>query len=52
MGRECSTNEGEKEHIQVVAGIKRRNPLETPRPRRVDNFGEVGWGGLNWICLA
>jgi hypothetical protein len=33
-----------------------KTPLRRPRHRCVDNIkmdlGEIGWGGVDWICLA
>jgi hypothetical protein len=53
MGGSCSTN-GEKRNVYRLLVGKRL--LGRPRRRWVDNirvdFGEVGWGGVDWIGLA
>jgi hypothetical protein len=40
----------------LVGKPEGRRPLGRPRRRWVDNIrmdlGEVGWGGVDWICLA
>jgi hypothetical protein len=57
MGRPCSTN-GEKRNAYrlLIEEPERKRPLGRPRRRWVDNIkmdlGEVGWGDVDWICLA
>jgi hypothetical protein len=40
----------------LVGKPEGKSPLGRPRHRRVDNIrmdlGEVGWGDVDWICLA
>jgi hypothetical protein len=40
----------------LVRTPERTRQLGRPRCRWVDNIkiglGEIGWGGLDWICLA
>jgi hypothetical protein len=40
----------------LVGKLEGRRPLGRPRHRWVDNIridlGEVGWGDVDWICLA
>jgi hypothetical protein len=40
----------------LVGKPEGRRPLGRPRRRWVDtiriDFGEVGWGDVDWICLA
>jgi hypothetical protein len=40
----------------LVGKPEGKKPLERPRRRWVDNIkrdlGEVGWGNVDWICLA
>jgi hypothetical protein len=49
---------GEKRnaYILLVGKPEGKRPLESPRRRWVDNIrmdlGEVGWGDVDWICLA
>jgi hypothetical protein len=57
MGRACNMNGGEEECIKDIGGKARgKEPLGKPRHRSVDNFKmdlrEIGWGGMDWICLA
>jgi hypothetical protein len=56
MDRACSTNGGEEECVYDVDWKARRRPLGRPRCRCVDNIkmdlGEIGCGGMDWICLA
>jgi hypothetical protein len=52
MGGACSTNGGEKEHVEVFAGKARgQEPLRRPKRRWADNItmhlGEVGWGDVD-----
>jgi hypothetical protein len=57
MGGSCSTN-GEKRNAYrlLVEKPEGKRPLGRPRRRWVDNirmdFGKVGWGDVDWICLA
>jgi hypothetical protein len=57
MGGACSTN-GEKRNAYrlLVGKPEGRRPLGRPRRMWVDNIrmdlGEVGWGDVDWICLA
>jgi hypothetical protein len=49
---------GEKRNAYrlLVGKPEGKRPLGRPRRRRVDNIrkdlGEVGWGDVDWICLA
>jgi hypothetical protein len=40
----------------LVGKLEGKRPLGRPRRRWVDNIKmdlvEIGWGGLDWICLA
>jgi hypothetical protein len=40
----------------LVGKPEEKRPLGRPRPRWEDNIKmdlqEVGWGGMDWICLA
>jgi hypothetical protein len=40
---------------RILVGRPERRPLERPRRRWEDNIQmdlqEVGWGGMDWICL-
>jgi hypothetical protein len=40
----------------LVEKPEEKGPLERPRRRWVDyikmDLGELGWGGVDWICLA
>jgi hypothetical protein len=57
MGGACSTSE-RKQSVQVIGVGKPegKRPLGRPRHRWVGNikmdFGEIGWGGVDWIGLA
>jgi hypothetical protein len=57
MGGACSMN-GEKGNVyRMLAGKPEgKSPLRRPRRRWVDNIrlelGRVGWGEMDWICLA
>jgi hypothetical protein len=57
MGGPCSTN-GDKRNVYrlLVGKPEGKRPLGRPRRRWVDNIrrdlGEVGWGDVDWICLA
>jgi hypothetical protein len=57
MSRPCSTN-GEKRNSYRIFMVKSegKRPPGKPGRRWVDNirmdFGEVGWGDLDWIGLA
>jgi hypothetical protein len=57
MGGPCSTN-GEKmsAYKLLVGKPEGKRPLGRPRRRWVDNIRldlrEVGWGDVDWICLA
>jgi hypothetical protein len=57
MGRPCSTN-GEKSNAYrlLVRKPDGKRPLGRHRRRWVDkirmDLGEVGWGDVDWICLA
>jgi hypothetical protein len=57
MGGACSTNGKEKNVYRLLVGEPDvRRPLGRPRRRWMDNimmdFGEIGWGGVDWIGLA
>jgi hypothetical protein len=49
---------GEKRNVcRILVGKPEgKRPLETPRPRWVDNIKmdlrETGWGGMDWIDLT
>jgi hypothetical protein len=49
---------GEKRNsCKLLVGMsERKRPVGRPRRRRVDNIkmglGEVGWDGLDWVCMA
>jgi hypothetical protein len=49
---------GEKRNAYrlLIGKPERKRPLGRPRRRWVDNikmdFGEMGWGGVDWIGLA
>jgi hypothetical protein len=57
MGGTCSTN-GEKRNAYklLVEKPEGRRLIGRPRRRWVDDIRmdlvEVGWGDMNWICLA
>jgi hypothetical protein len=57
MGGPCSTN-GEKRNTYrlLVGKPEEKRPLGRPRGKWVDDIrmdlGEVGWGNVDWICLA
>jgi hypothetical protein len=57
MGGPCSTN-GEKRNAYrlLVGKPEGKRPLGRPRRRWMNNirmdFGEVGWGDVDWIGLA
>jgi hypothetical protein len=55
MGRACSTNGGEEEHV-LVGKPEERRPLGRPRRMWFDNIRmdlvELGWGDVDWIGLA
>jgi hypothetical protein len=40
----------------LIGKLEGERPLGTPRHRWVGNIKmdlvEIGWGGMNWICLA
>jgi hypothetical protein len=45
---------GEKRHVyRLLVG---QRPLRRPRDKWVDNIkkdlGQIGWSGIDWICLA
>jgi hypothetical protein len=53
----CSTNRRERNTYRLlVRKPEGKGPLGRPRRRWVDNirmdFGEVGWGDVDWIGLA
>jgi hypothetical protein len=57
MGGPCSTNgEKRKAYRLLVGKPEGMRTLGRPRRRWVDNvridFGEVGWGNVDWIGLA
>jgi hypothetical protein len=57
MGGPCSTNGEKRNAYGLLEGKpKGKRPLGRPRRRWVDNigtdFGEVGWGDVDWIGLA
>jgi hypothetical protein len=57
MGGPCSTNEEKRNAYRVLVGKSEGNrPLRRPRRRWVNNIKrdlvEVGWGDVDWICLA
>jgi hypothetical protein len=57
MGGKCSTNGVKRNAYWLLVGQPEgRRPQEGPRYRWVDNiridFGKVGWGDVDWICLA
>jgi hypothetical protein len=57
MDRACSTNEEKRNAYRILVGKpERKRPLGRPRRRWEDNIrmdlGEIGWGGMDWICLA
>jgi hypothetical protein len=57
MGGPCSTNGGERNAYRLLVGKPEgKRPLGRPRRRWVDNIRmdlrEVGWGDVDWICLA
>jgi hypothetical protein len=57
MGGPCSTNGEKRNAYRLLLGKPEgKRPLGTPRRRWVDNirmdFGEVGWGDVDWIGLA
>jgi hypothetical protein len=53
MCRACNTN-GEKRntYMLLVRKLEGRKHLGRLRCRWVDNMGEIGWGGMDWIDLA
>jgi hypothetical protein len=52
MDGPCSTNGEKRNAYRLLVG----KPEGRPRPRWVDNirmdYGEVGWGDVDWIGLA
>jgi hypothetical protein len=57
MGRECSTDGENMNAYRLLVGKQEgKGPLGRPRCRWVDNikmdFEEIGWGDVDWICLA
>jgi hypothetical protein len=57
MGKACSTNGEKKNAYMILVGKPEgQRPIGRPRYRWVDNikmdFGEIEWGGMNWIDLA
>jgi hypothetical protein len=36
----------------LVGEPERKRPLGRPRRRWVDNIGEIGWSGVDWIDMA
>jgi hypothetical protein len=51
MGGTCSTNGGERNEYRLLVGKPEgKKPLRRPRLRM--DLGEVGWGDVDWICLA
>jgi hypothetical protein len=48
MGGSCSTNGGGEEGVYFIGGKARGK--ETIR--KAEMLGEVGWGDVDWICLA
>jgi hypothetical protein len=46
MGGACSTNEGEKERVQVI--VKKARKKEAARKM---DLGERGWGGVDLVWL-
>jgi hypothetical protein len=57
MGGPCSTNEEKRNAYRLLVGKPEgKRPLGRPRRRWVDNiwmdFGEVGWGDVDWIDLT
>jgi hypothetical protein len=59
MDKSCSTDGGGERrnaYKLFVEKSEEKRPLGRPRRRWVDNIkmdrGEVGWSGVDWICLA
>jgi hypothetical protein len=57
MGGACSTNREKRKAYRLLVGKSEgTKPLGRPRRRWVDNIkmdlGEMGWGKVEWICLA
>jgi hypothetical protein len=57
MGGPCSTNEEKRNAYRLLVGKPEgKRPLGRPKRRWVGNIrmdlGEVGWGDVDWICLA
>jgi hypothetical protein len=57
MGGPCSTNwEKRNSYRLLVVKPEGKKPLGRPTRRWMDNIrmdlGEVGWGNVDWICLA
>jgi hypothetical protein len=55
--RSCSTNGAKKNACRVLVGAQEgKRPLGRPRRRLVNNIKmdlrAIGWGGMDWICLA
>jgi hypothetical protein len=55
-GRVARMGEKRNAYRLLVGKSEGKRPLGRPRRRWVDNIrmdlGAVGWGGVNWICLA
>jgi hypothetical protein len=56
MGHVTRMGENRNAYRLLVGKPEGKRPLGRPRRRRVDNIrmdlGEVGWGDVDWTCLA